>query len=124
MHLPASAISRYLSEDSQIKCCHQDNTAWTTLGQAAIEILADARMITGKGSAHKLKCVILTVPTWHAEVQIDKKLRDRAVRGRLAQSESSKTVIRDQVVTRSGQTFTFDHFRNVWFSPANVLAYR
>lgn len=123
MIIAASQLDRYVHVDLEVKVCHQDGSAWKTLRGPAILLLAERRLITGRGSHSRLKCVVLDGATPElADDIIEKAQRAAAVRGRLQQSMASRTCKREpQVAVRDGRigTFTtYKHIRGYYFSLA------
>lgn len=121
--IAASQLEKYLDSDLEIKACHADGSAWKSLRAAGVRVLAERRLITGRGSRSRLKCVVLDGATPElAEDLIEKADRAAAVRGRLQQTMSSRTCKRDpQVAVRDGRigTFmTYKHIRGYYFSMA------
>lgn len=121
MIIAASQLDRYVHVDMEVKVCHPDGTAWKTLRGPAILTLAAQRLVTGRGSRAKLKCVVLDGATPElAEDLIEKAHRASLIRGRLQQTMSSRTCKRDpQVAVRNGRigTFmTYKHIRGYYFS--------
>ncbi len=126
MIIAATALAEYLCPEMDVKVCHPDGTAWKTLPAAAIEVLADRRMVTGRGSRTKLKAVYLSADT-HADLAedvIERAIRASFIRGRLAQSQASQTCILSKWLDRRGiPTAVYMHVRTWFFSPQQRQQY-
>lgn len=120
MHIAASKLVEYLHPEMETKVCHPDGSAWRTLSGSAVQILADKRMVTGRGSHKFLKCCILmpdTVPSL-ADDAIEHGLRAAAVRGRLANSQASQTCVAERWSNHIGTVTVFRHVRGWVFGQA------
>lgn len=119
--IAASRLSAYLDDETAVLVCHADGTIWKSLFGPAVQVLADKRMITGRGSQARLKCVILSASSDKAEEEIDRARQANKIKGRLQASEASKTGMWDKWSNHIGTVISYKHIRTQAFSPAGRL---
>lgn len=121
MIIAASALHTYLLDDEiDVKVCYANGEAWKTFPGPAVRVLADRRLVTGRGSHTRLKAVYLergTTPD-QAEDVIEKAIRASLIRGRLANSQASQTCIAQRWISFKGiPTMAYKHVRGRFFGP-------